>query len=461
MTTVIHDAVIVTADDRDTVHYGAAIAIEGRKIAEIGPSADMLARHPTAEKIDGRGKMVMPGFANTHTHLTMTLARGVFEDLSPPHKPPFSGGLSPIPLPSMSPDEKRVMAQLGALEALRSGTTFLLEDGSKLDDYAEALATTGQRFLLAERAYDRIGTEIGDPAPYQLDRKLGESHMVNIEALHGRWNGKADGRVRIAVSAWAPDMCSPELLRDLSALQKKLGTWATIHLNQIWGEVAAVKAHRNLLPTEYLAELGFLNDKVICAHCRCMEPREEKMLGDARVIVAFNAAIAARRGLSPRIESLESQGCTITMGSDNMAEDMVEVMRTGLFMERIRRADGRQPTPEQALRWATRNGYRAFGMPDGGWLAPGNKADLVMVDAKRAHLVPMLRAVSNFVHNGQARDVQSVMVDGRWLMRDGVVLTMNEAEILAEAQRVANASWSRQFRKQFKAPAGFSPEALP
>jgi len=461
MTTVIHDAVIVTADDRDTVHYGAAIAIEGRKIAEIGPSADMLARHPTAEKIDGRGKMVMPGFANTHTHLTMTLARGVFEGLSPPHKPPFSGGLSPIPLPSMSPDEKRVMAQLGALEALRSGTTFLLEDGSKLDDYAEALATTGQRFLLAERAYDRIGTEIGDPAPYQLDRKLGESHMVNIEALHGRWNGKADGRVRIAVSAWAPDMCSPELLRDLSALQKKLGTWATIHLNQIWGEVAAVKAHRNLLPTEYLAELGFLNDKVICAHCRCMEPREEKMLGDARVIVAFNAAIAARRGLSPRIESLESQGCTITMGSDNMAEDMVEVMRTGLFMERIRRADGRQPTPEQALRWATRNGYRAFGMPDGGWLAPGNKADLVMVDAKRAHLVPMLRAVSNFVHNGQARDVQSVMVDGRWLMRDGVVLTMNEAEILAEAQRVANASWSRQFRKQFKAPAGFSPEALP
>jgi len=437
MATVIHDAVIVTADDQDTVHYGAAIAI------------------------DGRGKMVMPGFANTHTHLTMTLARGVFEDLSPPHKPPFSGGLSPIPLPSMSPDERRIMAQLGALEALRSGTTFLLEDGSKLDDYAEALAATGQRFLLAERAYDRIGTEIGDPAPYQLDRKLGERHLVNIETLHGEWNGKADGRVRVAVSAWAPDMCSPELLRDLSALQKKLDTWATIHLNQIWGEVAAVKAHRNLLPTEYLAELGFLNDKVICAHCRCMEPSEEKMLGDARVIVAFNAAIAARRGLSPRIESLESQGCTITMGSDNMAEDMVEVMRTGLFMERIRRADGRQPTPEQALRWATRNGYRAFGMPDGGWLAPGNKADLVVVDAKRAHLAPMLRAVSNFVHNGQARDVQSVMVDGRWLMHDGAVLTMNEAEILAEAQRVANASWSRQFRKQFKAPAGFSPEALP
>ena len=461
MTTVIHDTVVVTVDDRDTVHYGAALAVDGSKIAAIGPSADILAQYPAAEWIDGHGKMVLPGFANTHTHLTMTLARGVFEDLSPPHKPPFSGGLSPIPLPAMNADERRVMAQLGALEALRSGTTFMLEDGSNLDDYAEALAASGLRYLLAERAFDRIGTEIGDPAPFQLDRKLGERHLVNIEQLFGKWNGKAQGRLRVAVSAWAPDMCSPELLRDLSALQKKLGTWTTIHLNQIWGEVAAVKAHRNLLPTEYLAELGFLNDKVICAHCRCMEAREERILGETRVIVAFNAAIAARRGLSPRIESLESQGCTITMGSDNMAEDMVEVMRTGLFMERIRRADGRQPTPEQALRWATRNGYRAFGMADGGWLAPGNKADLVVVDAKRAHLVPMLRAVSNFVHNGQARDVQSVMVDGRWLMRDGTVLTVDELAILAEAQKVANASWSRQFRKQFKPPAGFSPDALP
>ena len=136
--------------------------------------------------------------------------------------------------------------------------------------------------------------------------------------------------------------------------------------------------------------------------------------------LAFNAAIAARRGLSPRIADLEAYGCTIAMGSDNMAEDMVEVMRTGLFMERIRRENGREPTPEQALRWATRNGYRALGVADGGFLKEGNRADLIMVDLQRAHLVPVLRVVSDFVHNGQARDVQSVMVDGKWLMKDGV-----------------------------------------
>ncbi|WP_422002777.1 amidohydrolase family protein [Reyranella sp.] len=463
MSIVIHNAAIATVDDRDTVHYGAAIAIDRDRVVEIGPSAEVLARHPAAERVDGTGKLVMPGFANIHTHLTMTLARGVFEDLSPSHKPPFSGGLSPIPLPDMTPEERRSMALLGALEALRSGTTLLLEDSNDVDHYAGALADTGLRFLLGERAYDRTGTSIGDPAPFQLDRAMGQRHLATIERNFRDWNGKADGRLRIAISAWAPDMCSPELLQDVSALQKQLGTWVTIHLNQIWGEVAAVKAHRNRLPTEYLADLDFLNERVVCAHCRCMDPVEEKLLGQARVNVAFNAAIAARRGLSPRVDDLERFGCTIGMGSDNMAEDMVEVMRTGLFMERVRRQDGRQPTPEQALRWATRNGYRALGVPDGGWLAPGNKADLVMVDLQRAHMVPVLRVVPTLVHQGQARDVEAVMVDGRWLMKDGKVLTLDEPAILAEAQRVANAAWSRQFRQRLdlKVPDGFLPEALP
>jgi cytosine/adenosine deaminase-related metal-dependent hydrolase len=232
----------------------------------------------------------------------------------------------------------------------------------------------------------------------------------------------------------------------------------TIHLNQIWGEVAAVQAHRNRLPTEYLADLGFLNGKVICAHCRCMDPREEKLLGDAKVIVAFNAAIAARRGLSPRIESLESQGCTITMGSDNMAEDMVEVMRAGLFMERVRRQDGRQPTPERALEWATRNGYRALGVSDGGWLAPGNRADLIVADFRRPHLTPSLRPVSTFVHQGQAGDVESVMVDGRWLLRDRRVLTLDETAIVDEAAAIARAAWQRLFdeRPELARPPGMA-----
>ena len=141
-----------------------------------------------------------------------------------------------------------------------------------------------------------------------------------------------------------------------------------------------------------------------------------------------------------------------------MSEDMVEVLRTGLFMERVRRGDGREPSPEEALRWATVNGYRLMGISDGGALVPGNRADLIMIDLRRAHLVPHLRVVSTFVHHGQARDVTDVMVDGRWLLRDGAVLCMDEDAVVARAVEVANASWSRLFasRPDLSRPDGWA-----
>jgi 5-methylthioadenosine/S-adenosylhomocysteine deaminase len=459
MTIVIHGAAVVTVDAGDSVIYDGAVAIEADRITEVGSSRDILARYPGAERIDGSGKAVMPGFANVHTHLYMTLARGIYEDLSPPHNPPFTSGLAPLPMPPLEPDEHRIFCKLGVLEAIRSGTTAILEDATGIETYVEDLAATGVRFLLTERAWDKAKGSIGDPAPFEVDRKLGERCLARIETLHRKRHGTADGRIRVGVSAWAPDMCSPELLREVRTLQQKLDVVATIHLNQIWGEVAAVKSERGCLPTEYLDDLGFLNDRLICAHCRCMEVREEKRLGRAKATVSFNSAIAARRGLSPRIADLEDYGCNIAMGSDNMAEDMVEVVRTGLFMERVRRRDGRQPTPEQVLRWATVNGYRAMGSPDGGAIVPGNKADLIIIDVNRAHLVPVMRVVSDYVHQGQGRDVEAVMVDGRWIMRGGQVLTMDEERIVAEAQRIAKIAWRRVFDSNptVEVPAGFAP----
>jgi 5-methylthioadenosine/S-adenosylhomocysteine deaminase len=461
MQTIIHSTTIVTADDACTVQYDAAIVVEADRIAAIGPTAELLALYPAAERIDGRGKAVMPGFANTHTHLALTLARGIYEDLSPAHKPPFVGGLAPLPLPQLSPEEHQLMCQLGVVEAIRSGTTLVLEDAVGIQRYAEALAASGLRFLLCERAWDRAHAAIGQPGPFEIDPALAEQGLTRIEALHRRWHGQENGRICVGLAAWAPDLCSPQLLRDLRALQERLDVIATIHLNQIWGEVAAVQEQRGLRPTEYLARCGFLSPRLVAAHCRCMTPDEERLLGASGAAVAFNAAIAARRGLSPRIADLEAYGCTIALGTDNMAEDMVEVMRTALFMERVRRQDGRQPTPEQAFMWATRHGYRALGMGDGGWLAPGNKADLIVIDLRRAHLVPLLRVVSCFVHQGQARDVEAVMVDGRWLMRDGALLTMDEAAIVREADRIGRAAWQRLFaeRPALIPPSGFHPTA--
>src|SRR5215813_14857884 len=126
-------------------------------------------------------------------------------------------------------------------------------------------------------------------------------------------------------------------------------------------------------------------------------------------------------------------------------------------MEGVRLEKRQQPTPEEILIWATRNGYRALGIRDGGWLAPGNRADLILVDLRKPHLTPALRVVSCFVHQGVASDVEAVMVDGRWIMRDGRVLTLDEPALVTEADRIARAAWRRLFerRPEPTRPAGF------
>jgi 5-methylthioadenosine/S-adenosylhomocysteine deaminase len=319
------------------------------------------------------------------------------------------------------------------------------------------LSETGLRLVFSERVSDRVHGDVGEQGTFQIDRKCAEDGLQRIADLHAEWHDADNGRITVAVSGHAPDMCSPDLLVALRNLQERLDTISTIHLNQIWGEVAAVQENRGILPTEYLHRHGFLNGRLIAAHCRCMVPEEETLLGDSGAYVCFNSAMAARRGLSCHVGDLEAAGCTICLGSDNMAEDMVEVMRTGMFMERVRINDGQLPTPEDALQWATINGYRALEIQQAGSLEEGNKADLIVINTRQAHLVPTMRIVSCFVHNGQARDVESVMVDGRWVMRDNQVLTMDEETTVSEAERIGRQAWRRLIDKNpdLALPVGF------
>ncbi len=439
MSLVIHNATIVTADEGRRVLPNSAIAIDGDRIAAIGANEEVLAAHPDAERVDGRGKAVMPGFANCHTHFTLTLSRGIQEDFSFPTTLRFPKGVAEY----ITDDERTVMAQLGALESIRSGTTAPFEISPGMAVYAEAMAETGLRITLGESAADLDQRKAVWEGVFEFSDERGEAALERIEALHSKWDGAADGRVRVVPAAHAPEAVSPRLLRQLRELSERWDRPSTIHLNQSWWEVEAVKGTRGVLPTEYLFQNDFLWDRLIGGHCRCMETREIQLLGRAKATVSFNSAIAARRGYGVRQGELEAAGCRIGMGSDNMAEDMIEVMRTGLFMERVRTGDGERPTPEDVLQWATANGHRALGLDESGTLEVGKKADLIVIETQRAHLVPTMRFVSAFVHQGTPSDVQSVMVDGQWLMRDGVVLTMDEASIVAEAERIGRRAWGR------------------
>jgi cytosine/adenosine deaminase-related metal-dependent hydrolase len=171
------------------------------------------------------------------------------------------------------------------------------------------------------------------------------------------------------------------------------------------------------------------------------------LLGKTRTIVSHQAAMAANRGVIPPIAKLRAAGAPIANGTDNNTNDLFEVMRIALLTERISRNDpfpGTRPQPEDMLEDATRGGSRAVGQ-DGaiGSLEVGKKADLLVVDTLRAHLVPAGRFVSAWIHNGQPADIESVMIDGQWVMRDRKVVTMDEANIIAEADKVGKRIWGR------------------
>ena len=291
---------------------------------------------------------------------------------------------------------------------------------------------------------------------FEADPALRDIALKRVADFHAKWNGAGEGRFRAGVSAHAPDMCSPELIQGLGKLQEKLDTWATIHLNQYWGEVEAVQRSFGMLPTDYVEKQGFLSDRLVTAHCRCMTPEEEETLGRHKVTVSYNPAVAAQTGLAPNIQHLEASGCNIGLGSDEFTEDMIEVLRWAVCLERVRRNDGNNPQPETALKWATADGYKAQGVFDGGVLKAGNRADLIVIDTARPHLIPFIRIIPAFIHNGQASDVESVMVDGKWVMKDNKILTMDEADVLRDGARVGRALWMKVLKDNptIKPPSG-------
>ena len=389
--------------------------------------------------VDGRGKAVFPGLINCHTHLLATGDRGILEDFGFPTRLTFPVSARAL----LSDEERQTLALLGALESIRSGVTCLLEISSNVAGYAADLAATGLRLALAENINDVDEARARDGV-YEFEEARADAGLQRSADLVESWHGREQGRVRCFLAPHAPETCSPYLLRRTREMAERLGVGYTIHLSQSHQEIEAVMSVRGVSPTHYLFANDFLGPDLLAAHCRYVSPAEIALLGQTGVKITNNTAIAARRGAAAPVRELMAAGCVIGMGSDNMAEDMVEVMRAGLFLERVRRNDEVYPQPEDVLEWATIGGARALGMEDiTGSLEVGKKADLFVVDLMRPHLVPSLRVVSSFVHNGQPADITSVMVDGAWVMRDGKVLTIDEEDIVRRAEAVGHASWRR------------------
>jgi cytosine/adenosine deaminase-related metal-dependent hydrolase len=440
-----HTTVVTVDEVRDDV----SLAVQGDRIAAIGAPDSVLRSYPDAEVYDGRGKAIVPGLINCHAHLAATLERGFNEDFGFPN----SARLGVRPGSLLRGDEGTLMVSVGALEAIRSGTTTSVENSSGIARSAAALAQTGLRCVFAESIRDSENVA-GPMSPDGLARseaprfsaRLRDEGMQRIADLFATWHGAKQGRIRVFPAAALAETSSPELLRSIRGFADQHGLGYTIHLSQSRAEVDFMVRHHGLRPPAFLAAHGFLGPRLFAAHCRYVDDADIALLGASRTIVSHQAAMAANRGVIPPIAKLRAAGCPIANGTDNNTNDLFEVMRVALLTERIARDDpfpGVRPQPEDMLEDATSGGARAVAQEASiGSLEVGRKADLLVVDARRAHLVPAGRFVSAWIHNGQPADIETVMIDGQFVMRNRRILTVDEEAIVSEADKVGRRIWA-------------------
>ncbi len=422
---------LIPMDPPGVVIRDGYVAVEGGRIVSVGRRSSM-PPISAEEVVDGRGRVALPGLVNAHTHVAMTLLRGLAPDR------PLDEWLREVwrAEAEMGPDEVLAGARLGIMEMLLSGTTTFSDMYFHEESVAEAALESGIRAVLSYGMIDAPGWERD---PDKTDRELREAIRFMEE-----WHMAAGGRIRAAVGPHAPYTCSEHLLRASADLARSRGLRLHIHLSETRREVEEVVERVGRRPPSYLDSLGFLGPNVMAAHGVWLDREEISLLASRGVSVvhcpASNLKLAS--GIAPVAEMLR-EGVNVALGTDGPASndslDMFREMRLAALLQRGARLDSRALTSWDALRMATVNGARALGL-DGeiGTLETGKRADVILVDLRRPHLSTHSDLASALVFSATGSDVDTVIVDGRVVVRAGRVTTMDESQVVEGASEAAS-----------------------
>jgi len=422
--TLIRDVDIITLDEQGTILRGAELAIADGRIVAVGQAPPDFVPDET---VDGHNHVAMPGFFNAHTHAAMTLVRGWADDL------PLDRWFNErIWVAESALEEEDVYwgAALAATEMVRSGTVGFADHYFWMDQVARVVEESGLRATLAWCVFGLEKGEIGTDLP-------GTVEFVQ------RWQGAADGRIRTVLGPHSPYICTPYFLARTAAVAARLGVGIHIHLSESQEQVANSLERYDRTPVELLEANGIFNVPTIAAHCICLqewEMREILAKRGVHVVQCPNCHMKLGMGTTPVLELL-NWGVNVALGTDGAASnndlDMLEEAQLASLIHKHDQRDPEALPGDLALRMATQNGARALGFPESGVLAPGRAADLILFDFDKPHLWPRHDLVSNVLYAAKSADISDVMVAGRWLMRKGELLTLDEERIMHEAERRA------------------------
>jgi len=440
-------ATLITMDSERRVIDDGAVAVIGDSIAAVGKTADVVRRFPELQVHDYSGHIISPGLIDTHVHLSQAFFRGVGERNE--RSDNFHEWLYGLTLPmegAMTPEDGAASASLCILEMLKSGTTSFIEcmtsENHGFDGIAETCVNSGIRAALGKvvmdvpAAYrDKVGWPMS--AWFDPDRTISDTL-----AAHKKWNGAANGRIQVWFGCrTADDSANPDLYRQVAKIAKERGMRLTIHHSELESDNAYARSLGYRSHMEFGIDLGIVGPNAVLAHCTAADEEDVRMLAKAGASVSTNAANNAVSAWGPTpVVKMLAEGVNVALGCDGTAGDAnMDLLRDLRVVCHIARTHAKTRNclrAETVLEMATIHGARALGIADQvGSLEVGKKADLITIDTDVPHLTPIWNPVATIVFAAQGADVDTVVVDGKVVVRNHEILTMDQEAIVADARR--------------------------
>jgi len=424
---IVSGGTVVTMDGARHVIENGAIAIKAGRIEAIGRANEIDQRYAAREVINATGKVVVPGLINGHTHVPMTLFRGLADDLDLQEW--LTKYIFPAEAKNVTEEFVRVGTRLGLAEMIRGGTTTYCDMYYFEDAIADETSKAGMRAVLGETVIDFA----------VADNKTNAEAMAYVESFVKKWEGNA--LIVPAIAPHAPYTVSEEHLQAVRAFSDRTGAPIVTHISETKREVDDSIKAKGASPIDYLNRIGFLNNRVIAAHVVWPTEEELSLLKKLGVGIVHNpqSNMKLASGVAPVPEMLK-EDLPVGLGTDGAASNndlnLWEEMDTAAKLHKLISRDPKVVNAQEAFEMATIRGARALHLEkEIGSIEKGKRADLVVVDLDDLNQTPYYNIYSDLVYATKAADVRTVIVEGRVVMRDRRLLTLNEETIKAEARR--------------------------
>jgi 5-methylthioadenosine/S-adenosylhomocysteine deaminase len=423
---MITGGMVVTMDGPRSIYDDGVVAVTGDTMIAVGPRSEIEAKYTASQTIDAKNKLVLPGFINGHTHVPMTLFRGIHDDVT--LNDWLYKYIFPAEAKNVTEEFVRWGTRLAAAEQIRSGVTTFADMYYFEDAVAEETKAAGMRGVLGE-------TFIDFPAP---DNKTNAAMLAYTEKFLQKWQG--DPLIHAAPAPHSIYTCSQKTLQDAAALARKYHAPILIHVAEMKKELDDSLKQNGMSPVQYLDKIGVLGPDVVAAHCIFVDAADRKTLAQRQVGCVHNPSsnMMIASGVAP-VPEMRAAGIAVGLGTDGPAGsnndlDLMEEIDLAAKLAKITRMDPLAINAKAVVEMATIDGAKALHMDkEIGSLEKGKKADLILISLDEPNAVPMYDVYAQLAYALKASDVETVIIGGRIVMRDRKLLTVNEPEAIAKA----------------------------